>query len=105
MGAELASRGRVLLVDDDAKLRRVLTLRLEAEGFEVREVASGEEAMASLNDGRLDFVLADLRMPGMDGIQLLARIQEHSPGLPVAILTAHGDIPDAVRATHNGAVD
>ena len=96
---------RILLVDDDAKLARVLALRLESEGYDVVAAASGEEAMARLIEARPRFVLADLRMPGMDGIELLARIQEKYPGLPVALISAQGDIPDAVRATHLGAVD
>ena len=96
---------RILVVDDDAKLLRVLTLRLEAEGYAVTAAGSGEEALNKLGENRPQFVLADLRMPQMDGMELLAKIQERCPGLPVAILTAHGDIPDAVRATHAGAVD
>jgi two-component system response regulator GlrR len=96
---------RILLVDDDAKLSRVLALRLESEGYDVVAAASGEEALARLGEARPRFVLADLRMPGMDGIELLARIQERYPGLPVALISAQGDIPDAVRATHAGAVD
>jgi len=96
---------RILLVDDDAKLSRVLALRLESEGYNVVAAASGEEALTRLGEVRPRFVLADLRMPGMDGIELLARIQERYPGLPVALISAQGDIPDAVRATHAGAVD
>ncbi|MGH8480915.1 MAG: sigma-54-dependent transcriptional regulator, partial [Nevskiaceae bacterium] len=96
---------RILLVDDDAKLSRVLALRLESEGYDVVAAASGEEALERLVEARPGFVLADLRMPGMDGIELLARIQERYPGLPVALISAQGDIPDAVRATHAGAVD
>ena len=96
---------RILVVDDDAKLLRVLTLRLEAEGYSVIAAASGAEALARLAEGRPQFVLADLRMPEMDGLEMLGKIQERYPGLPVAILTAHGDIPEAVRATHAGAVD
>ncbi len=99
------SHERIMVVDDDAKLLRVLTLRLEAEGYPVTAAASGADALAKLGEGRAQFVLADLRMPEMDGMELLAKIQERHPGLPVAILTAHGDIPDAVRATHAGAVD
>ena len=96
---------KILLVDDDAKLSRVLALRLESEGYDVVAAASGEEALVRLGEARPRFVLADLRMPGMDGIELLARIQEKYPGLPVALISAQGDIPDAVRATHAGAVD
>jgi two-component system, NtrC family, response regulator GlrR len=99
------SRGAILLVDDDSKLLRVLTLGLESEGYSVVAAASGEEAMSRLGSLRPQFVLTDLKMPGMDGIELAARIQERYPGLPVAILSAHGDIPEAVRATQTGAVD
>src|SRR5882757_3603755 len=95
----------ILLVDDDEKLLRVLTLRLESEGYGVTVAASGPDALARLGERVPHFVLTDLRMPGMDGVELLGRIQERYPLLPVAILTAHGDIPDAVRATHAGAVD
>ena len=90
---------RILLVDDDAKLSRVLALRLESEGYDVVAAASGEEALVRLGENRPRFVLADLRMPGMDGIELLAKIQEKYPGLPVALISAQGDIPEAVRAT------
>ena len=96
---------RLLLVDDDEKLRRIITLRLEAEGFAVTEAESGEDALNKLKAARPHFVLADLRMPGINGIELLRQIQQRRPGLPVVILTAHGDIPDAVEATQAGAVD
>ncbi|HUS23339.1 MAG TPA: sigma 54-interacting transcriptional regulator [Candidatus Binatia bacterium] len=96
---------RILLVDDDPKLRRILTLRLETEGYTVAAAESGQHALERLNEVRPQFVLADLRMPDMDGIELMRQLHQRSPGLPVAILTAHGDIPEAVRATHAGAVD
>ena len=105
MMTEHPSRQRILLVDDDANFRRVLTLRLEAEGYHVEGAASGEEALQRLEETTPQFVLADLRMPGMDGIDLLAVIQSRHPGLPAAVMTAHGDIPEAVRATQEGAVD
>ncbi|MGH8444062.1 MAG: sigma-54-dependent transcriptional regulator, partial [Solimonas sp.] len=98
-------RHQILLVDDDAKLLRVMTLRLEAEGYGVVAAADGHEALQRLDEHRPQMVLADLRMPGIDGIELLSRIQGRHPSLPVAILSAHGDIPEAVRATHAGAVD
>ena len=95
----------ILLVDDDERLLRVMTLRLESEGYAVATAASGPEALVRLEELRPRFVLTDLRMPEMDGLELLGRIQERCPQLPVALLTAHGDIPDAVRATQAGAVD
>ena len=96
---------RILLVDDDEKLRRVLSMRLESLGYAVTSVASGEEALETLDQVEPALVLTDLRMPGLDGIDLLERIQVLRPGLPVILITAHGDIPDAVRATQAGAVD
>jgi two-component system, NtrC family, response regulator GlrR len=104
MDTELA-RPRILLVDDDVRLLRMLTLRLESEGYAVTVAASGEEACSRLDEMEPDFMIADLRMPDIDGIALLENVQARRPGLPVAILTAHGDIPDAVRATQAGAVD
>ena len=95
----------ILIVDDDHKLLRVMTLQLEAEGFQVAAASSGEQALDTLQQRRPQLVLADLRMPGMDGMELLDRIQEVQPSLPVIILTAHGAIPDAVEATRRGAVD
>ena len=99
------SKAQILLVDDDAKLLRVLTLRLETEGYTVAAAPSGEEALSRLAEIAPRFVLADLRMPDMDGIELLSRIQMRRPGLPVAIVTAQGDIPEAIRATQAGAVE
>lgn len=106
MAAEQAPTGaRVLLVDDDARLRRVLSLALTAQGFAVDEAGSAEEALKVLPHANPQFVVCDLRMPGMDGIALMQRIHAQRPELPVLILTAHGDIPEAVRATRAGAVD
>ncbi len=95
----------ILLVDDDDKLLRVMTLRLESEGYSVIVAGGGDEALERLQERRPNFVLADLRMPGMDGLELLSHIQVQCPDLPVAILTAYGDVPDTVRAIHSGAVD
>ena len=104
-GAAGHAAGRVLVVDDDAALRRMLALRLESAGYEVISAASGDEACACLHDSAPHMVITDLRMPGMNGIELLHAVQKIQPGVPVAILTAHGDIPDAVSATQAGAVD
>lgn len=92
----------VLLVDDDQALRELITLRLEANGFRVESVASGEAALAQLAVSRPDAVLTDMQMPGMDGMALFRAIQARDPALPVIVLTAHGTIPDAVAATQQG---
>ena len=94
---------RILLIDDDEKLLRVLTLRLEAMQHQVTAVSSAQEALNRMGDVQPALVLTDLRMPGMDGMELLDRLQHLRPGLPVILLTAHGDVRDAVAATQAGA--
>lgn len=93
---------RVLLVDDDAGLLRLIAMRLGAAGFEVTAVSSGERALACLAVSRPQVVVTDLRMRGMDGLALFDAIYRQAPALPVVILTAHGTIPEAVAATRRG---
>jgi len=93
---------RILVVDDDANLLRLLALRLEKEGFGVIEAASGEEALGKLAAEIPDLVITDMRMSGMDGLALFEAINRRHAALPVIILTAHGNIPDAVDATRKG---
>ena len=95
--------GKILLVDDDPGLLRLLSIRLRAEGYEVEAVESAHKALATLNRFSPDLVITDLRMDKMDGIGLLKELQTRSPGLRVVIITAHGTIPDAVVATQSGA--
>jgi len=97
------SKGRILLVDDDPGLLRLLSIRLRAEGYDVEAVESAHDALAVLSRFNPDLVITDLRMDKMDGIGLLKELQTSSPGLRVVIITAHGTIPDAVVATQSGA--
>jgi len=97
------SEGKILLVDDDPGLLRLLSIRLRAESYEVEAVESAHKALAILNRFNPDLVITDLRMDKMDGIGLLKELQTRSPGLRVVIVTAHGTIPDAVVATQSGA--
>ncbi len=97
------SRGKILLVDDDPGLLRLLSIRLRAEDYEVEAVESAHKALAVLHRFRPDLVITDLKMDKMDGIGLLKELQTKSPGLRVVIITAHGTIPDAVTATQSGA--
>jgi two-component system, NtrC family, response regulator GlrR len=93
---------RALIVDDDPNLLRLLSLRLQKEGFEVREAKSAEQALALLGAAVPDVVITDLRMSGMDGMALFDEIHREHPTLPVILLTAHGSISDAVKATRRG---
>jgi len=95
--------GRILVVDDDPGLLRLLSIRLRAEGYDVEAVETAAEALATLPQFRPDLVVTDLRMENMDGIGLLKEVQRQRPGLCVLLLTAHGTIPDAVEATQTGA--
>jgi two-component system response regulator GlrR len=99
-----ATRGDILLVDDDPGLLRLLSIRLDAAGYDVRAVQSGEVALEAVETQRPDLVITDLRMDRMDGMQLLDELNRRCTGLPVLILTAHGTIPDAVSATQEGAI-
>lgn len=102
-GKTTDSKGKILLVDDDPGLLRLLSIRLRAESYIVEAVESAHKALAVLNRFRPDLVITDLRMDEMDGIGLLKELQSRSPGLRVLIITAHGTIPDAVVATQSGA--
>jgi two-component system, NtrC family, response regulator GlrR len=102
MIAPLHKAASILLVDDDADLLRLISLRLSAAGYRVRNARSGEEALALLTIERPTLVVTDLKMPGIDGMKLFEHIQRDHPSLPVIILTAHGTIPDAVTATQHG---
>lgn len=93
---------RILVVDDDPGLLRLMQLRLEAAGYGVTAVDSGERALAQLAVSRPQVVVTDLQMGGMDGIALFEAIRAENPALPVIILTAHGTIPDAVAAVKGG---
>ncbi len=93
---------RTLLVDDDADLLRLMSIRMRSAGYEVNAVESAEKAIARLSVIRPDVVITDLRMDGMSGMALFDVIHEMHPSLPVIILTAHGTIPEAVDATKKG---
>ena len=95
-------QANVLLVDDDRDLLQLIAMRLQAAGYAVTAVESGEAALAALAVARPQVVVTDLRMQGMDGMGLFEAVHRDSPSLPVVILTAHGTIPEAVTATRRG---
>src|SRR5258705_6736293 len=94
---------RVLLVDDDRDLLQLIAMRLQASGYAVTAVESGEAALAALAVARPQVVVTDLRMQGMDGMGLFEAVHRDSPSLPGVILTAHRTIPPAgARAKRGG---
>ena len=91
----------ILLVDDDASLLKLLSMRLSASGYQISCAESAEEALEVLSE-KIDLLVTDLRMEGMDGMALFKQVQRLYPQLPVVIITAHGSIPEAVTATQQG---
>ncbi len=101
-------KARVLVVDDEPNLRKVIGALLQQAGYEVLTEPDGEAGLARIKSsprGAFDVVISDLRMPNMDGMQLLKALIEEDPGLPVVILTAHGSVDTAVEAVKSGAFD
>jgi two-component system nitrogen regulation response regulator NtrX len=94
---------RILIVDDEANIRRMLGALLKSEGFEVFEAANGNAALLSLDETPPDAILIDLMMPGPDGIQTLEKIRERDSGTPVIMMSGKAQLTDAVRAIKLGA--
>jgi DNA-binding response OmpR family regulator len=95
----------ILIVDDEPNVRLNYRVTLETEGFEVREASDGGAALRELADKDFDLAILDMRMPEMDGLELLESMRERNIQTPVVIITAYGDIPHAVRAMKLGAID
>ncbi|PSQ68107.1 MAG: Fis family transcriptional regulator [Bacteroidetes bacterium QH_1_61_8] len=95
----------VLVVDDEASIRRTLREILEYEDFDVEEAVDGEEALAAIREHQYDLVLLDVKMPKMDGMDVLEDIAENETDLPVVMISGHGTIETAVEATKLGAYD
>ncbi len=95
----------VIVVDDEAPIREAVEQWLSLSGFEVRLFSRAEECLAQVPEHFPGVILSDVRMPGMDGLQLLAELQRRDRDLPVILLTGHGDVPMAVDAMRDGAYD
>ncbi len=98
-------KAKILVVDDDRAVGMVLAALLTQAGYEAQHVGSGEQALAALAARRLDAILSDVRMPGMDGLELLLAVKKRAPEVPVILITAHGTIPLAVEAMKAGAAE
>jgi two-component system NtrC family response regulator len=96
---------RLLLVDDDASLRRILQFKLSKKGFEVTPAADGEEAISLLRSNRFDLILSDMKMPKLTGIELLAQARKVQPNVHVILITAFATVSQAVEAVKLGAFD
>ncbi|RTZ59503.1 MAG: sigma-54-dependent Fis family transcriptional regulator [Gammaproteobacteria bacterium] len=99
------SKNRILVVDDEPAMQRILQLALEDLGHEVVCAGNGVEALVLLESESMDMMITDLRMPEMDGITLLKKLEEKDAGLPTIVITAHGTVETAVEAMKFGACD
>jgi DNA-binding NtrC family response regulator len=95
----------LLIVDDEPNVRLTYRAALETEGWEVREAPDGLAALEAMNERQFDLAILDMRMPEVNGLELLERMRQQGIQTPVVIVTAYGDIPHAVRAMKLGAID
>src|SRR5205809_1825584 len=96
---------RILVIDDEGPIRDSLKMTLEYEGYEFIGAATGQEGLALAEREAPDLVLLDVKMPGMDGIEVLERLRNMNESLPVVVVSGHGTISTAVEATKKGAFD
>ena len=98
-------KSRILVIDDEAAIRDSLRMTLEYEGYEFIGAATGQEGLALAEREAPDLVLLDIKMPGMDGLEVLDRLRAMNEALPVVMISGHGTISTAVEATKKGAFD
>ena len=98
-------RLRILIVDDEEDLVSTLAERLALRGFQVEAATSGAEALRRVSEGDFSVLILDVKMPGIDGLELMAEIKQKDPDLPVILFTGHGSVRDAERGMEEGAFD
>ncbi len=98
-------KSRILVIDDEAAIRESLRMTLEYEGYEFIGAATGQEGLALVEREAPDLVMLDVKMPGMDGLEVLDRLRAMNETLPVVVISGHGTISTAVDATKKGAFD
>jgi two-component system, NtrC family, nitrogen regulation response regulator GlnG len=99
------SEARIAIADDEESIRFVLSRALEAEGHRVESFAEGKPALAALSGGGFDLAIVDIRMPDLSGLDLLSRVREAQPDLPVLLVTAESTMANAIEAMKRGAFD
>jgi DNA-binding NtrC family response regulator len=102
---EIKTKGKILIVDDETVVRDSLGKWFSSEGYQTRSVASAREALESLTNTEYDVALLDIKMPGMDGMELQTRLKEADPELSVIIMTGYASVETAVQALKHGAYD
>ncbi len=105
MNSNETPRGRFLIVDDEEHIREILKATLEPQALAVYEAGSAEEALDLVREENLDMVICDIQMPGMDGLEFLAKVKAEQPAIKFLMITAHGTMDTAVKALRYGASD
>ena len=101
----MAQGTKIAIIDDEKDMRQSISQWLSLSGFDTETFASAEEALKSIGPDYPGIVVSDIKMPGMDGMGLLKRLMSIDSGLPVIMITGHGDVPMAVEAMRIGAYD
>src|SRR4051794_39424390 len=101
----MSNGSKILMIEDDLPLAANLQLALEEEGFNVTHCARGDEGLARAQRGGFDVALTDLRLPGLGGLEVVRKLHESQPRLPMVLMTAHGTVDNAIKATQFGAYD
>jgi DNA-binding NtrC family response regulator len=101
----MASKGRILVVDDEVNARTALAELLREEGYQVETAADGFKALPKIEELEPDLVLTDIKMPGLDGMELMHKVRERDPETVVVLMTAFGAVETAVKAMRQGASD
>lgn len=98
-------KGTILVVDDEDVARRSVTKILQLEGYQVHAAEDGNVALETLSSGSFDAILLDLRMPGIDGVEVMHQAAKIAPETQIILLTAHGSLVSAIEALHYQAFD
>jgi DNA-binding response OmpR family regulator len=101
----MSQPARILIVDDEANIRLTLSALLQRAGYEITSAENGREAVGLMEKQSFDLLLVDLKMPEMDGMQVVAAARERQPDLAIIVLTGHGSLDTAVEGLHQGIFD
>ena len=101
----MTAKGNILIVEDEAKMRRILELSLGEDGFTMLSAEDAESGLKLLQNGSVDLVVTDLKLPGMNGLEFLQAVKRFNAALPVVVMTAFGTVETAVEAMKAGASD
>ena len=101
----MAVKNKILVVDDEEALRTVLSTELEGEGYQVNTAADGEEAIKILGSQQFHLILLDIKMPNVDGFEVLKYVKQHQPSTKVIMLTGFADLKNAIESKKLGAED